>query len=151
MAGKWYRQGLIHLASGSIDWVNDDIRVLLVRSTGGGTGPYYSEATADDYLDVVPNNVDCRAASAVQLTGKTMVDNSGVIELRANNPTFSSVGSPGDDNIDLAIVFKFNASEAAAELIGIRDSLVISPNGEDITLDFSGANNVVFTLQSPAP
>ena len=75
MADALYDKGRNGFLTGLIDWDTDDIRALLVRTSGGGGGPYYTlDLAADDFLDDIPNNADCRPASAVALTSEAGVD-----------------------------------------------------------------------------
>ena len=59
MANGWYEAGLRAFANGSIDWVNDDIRVALI-DTGA---PYTVDLVNHDFKDDLAGIIDDMAAS----------------------------------------------------------------------------------------
>ena len=102
MANALYDNGRNAFLTKLIDWVNDDIRALLVRTSGGGSGPYYTpDLAAHDFLNDIPSNSDCRPVAAVALSGKSASLNNGVAD--ANDVTFPGV--PAGDAISRVVLY----------------------------------------------
>jgi hypothetical protein len=130
MTNQLYPKGREGFLDGSIDWDTDDIRVALVEST-------YTFNTAHDFLDDLGTNDNGRSAA---LAGKTVTD--GVAD--ANNTTITATGALACNAL---VIYKYNASDAAARLIAYIDSatgLPFTPGASqvvNITWD-DGANKI---------
>lgn len=90
-----------------IDWVNDDIRALLID-----TGDYTANFSTDDNLDDIPSGG--RVGTAVALTGKT--DTLGVLD--ADDTTFTTVTG---DSIEAIVLYKHTGTESTSKLIAYLD------------------------------
>jgi len=133
--GALYDPGREGFLDGSIDWDTDDIRAILIK-----TG--YSFSAAHKFVsDLTPASYDNgRSAS---LTGKAVTN--GIADaadssLAANAATLSiAVG-----------LYKYNAADAAARLIGYIDSgtgLPFTPAaGQTVNLLWSDGANRIFKL-----
>ena len=113
-------------------WEGGDKRGLLVRTSGGGGGPYYTYATTHDFLNDVPNNSDCRPAAAVALTEASPA-NDGTAD--ADDFTFPTVAT--GDAIQALVIYDHTGNEATAELWAYYDTstgLPVTPNGQDINV-----------------
>ena len=134
MANALYDKGREAFLNGGIDWTNDTIKAHLVRSTGGGGGPYYTVNLAtDDFLDDIPSNGDCRPSTAQTIGSKTSTD--GVAD--GGDITFSAVAS--GDAIQYVIVYRDSGVESTSELIAFIDTgnLPVTPNGGDIVVQWN--------------
>jgi hypothetical protein len=102
MANRLYGKAKEALGGGLIDWVNDDIRVILLDLT-----EYTPNFDADETLENIPE--DARVAVAA-LSGKT--NTLGVLD--ANDVTFGSVtGEP----VEAYVLYKHTGSEDTSLLI----------------------------------
>jgi hypothetical protein len=144
MANALYDEGRKRFLEGAIAWLTDTIKVDLIRSAGGGAGPYYTpNLTTDDFRNDIPSNSDARPTTAQTLTGKT--SSAGVAD--ANDVTFTTVAS--GDAIQLIIVLKDTGTESTSPLIAKIDTgtgLPVTPNGGDITVQWDNGANKVFKL-----
>ena len=137
MANQLYGKAREAFLNGDIDWLADDIRVMLVD-----TADYVLGANIDvhDFLDDVP--VGARVAVSGALTGKTST--LGVAD--ANDVTFPSVtGDPSE----ALIIYKHTGVESTSNLIAYIDSatgLPVTPNGGDINVVFDSGSNRIFKL-----
>jgi hypothetical protein len=102
-----YGKGKEALCGGGIDWVNDDIRALLID-----TGEYTPNFSTDDNLDDIP--AGGRVGTAVALTGKT--NTLGVLD--ADNTTFSSVTG---DTVEALVLYLHTGVEATSTLLAYID------------------------------
>lgn len=128
--------------AGNYDFDGDDIRALLIRTSGGGAGPYYTPVQAtDNFLDDVPNNADCRPVTAVAIGTRTVTG--GVAD--GTDITFPTVAS--GDAIQGILVYFHSGVEATSELIAWIDTgtgLPVTPNGGDITIQWNASG--IFAL-----
>jgi hypothetical protein len=72
MANGWYTAGKQAIGAGSINLSADQVDILPVRTSGGGTGPYYTpDLAVDGNLTDIPDNSDCRPVAAQPLDSVT--------------------------------------------------------------------------------
>lgn len=123
MANAIYPKAREKWALGEIDWVDDDIIVILL-DLQGGTGYTYDDS--HEFLSDVP--ADARVATA-SLTGKTAVN--GVLD--ADDVTFPTVTG---NQSEALVVVKDTGSDATSPLLIYIDTadsgLPVTPNGGDI-------------------
>jgi len=127
MANILYPNGKEHLANAEIDFVDDNIKVVLVDTAD------YTYNAADDALDDIP--AVARVAISGNLAGKTNVD--GVCD--ANDVVFSTVS--GDES-EALVIYKDSGVEATSYLIARFDTstgLPVIPNGTDITITWNAS------------
>lgn len=135
MANALYDKGRQAFLEGDIDWINDDIRVILID-----TADYTVNLSTHDFLDDVPSVA--RVAVSSSLTGKTATD--GVAD--ANDVTFSSVTG---DTSEALIIYKHTGTESTSNLIAYIDTatgLPVTPNGGDINIVWDNGANKIFKL-----
>ncbi|MEM0374078.1 MAG: hypothetical protein QXO96_05965 [Sulfolobales archaeon] len=135
MANALYDKGRQAFLEGDIDWINDDIRVILID-----TADYTVNLSTHDFLDDVPSVA--RVAVSSSLTGKTATD--GVAD--ANDVTFSSVTG---DASEALIIYKHTGTESTSNLIAYIDTatgLPVTPNGGDINIVWDNGANKIFKL-----
>jgi hypothetical protein len=102
-----YGKGKEALCGGGIDWVNDDIRALLID-----TGEYTPNFSTDDNLDDIA--AGGRVGTAVALTGKT--NTLGVLD--ADDVTFTSVTG---DSIEAFVLYLHTGTESTSKLLAYFD------------------------------
>lgn len=135
MANGLYDAGREAFLSGDIDWLNDDIKVILID-----TNDYVVDLSSDDFLNDIP--VAARVSTSSNLSSKTA--SNGVAD--AADVTFSSVSG---DEAEALVIFKDTGSEATSNLIAYIDTatgLPVTPNGGDITVTWDSGANRIFRL-----
>lgn len=135
MANALYDKGRQAFLEGDIDWINDDIRVILIDAAD-----YTVNLATHDFLDDIP--VAARVAVSSALSGKTATD--GVAD--ANDVTFTSVTG---DQSEALVIYKHTGTESTSNLIAYIDTatgLPVTPNGGDITVVWDNGSNKIFKL-----
>lgn len=135
MANALYDKGRQAFLQADVDWLVDDIRVILVDGAD-----YTPNLATHDFLDDVPGAA--RVAVSGALTGKTATD--GVAD--ANDVTFTSVTG---DAFEYVLIYKHTGTDATSQLIALFDTatgLPTTPNGNDILLQFDSGANKIFKL-----
>lgn len=130
-----YDGGRQAFAEGDIDWLADDIRVILVD-----TADYTVNLATHDFLDDVP--AGARVAVSGSLTGKTTT--AGVCD--ADNP---SLGNVTGDQSEALIVYRHTGTESTSRLIAYIDSatgLPVTPNSGPISVEWNNGANRIFKL-----
>jgi hypothetical protein len=121
---------------GDIDWINDNIKVVLVD-----TATYAVDLANDDFLDDIP--VGERVATSINLSGKSSTG--GVAD--ATEVTFTGVSG---DEAEALVVYKDTGDAGTSNLICYIDTasagLPITPNGADITVTWDDGANKIFAL-----
>lgn len=113
----WYRKSLEALAQGAIDWVGDDIRVILID-----TADYAVNVSTHDFLDDIP--AGARVAVAA-LTGRTATD--GVLD--ADDVDFGPISG---DQSEALVIYQHTGVEGTSRLLLYIDhatGLPVTPNG----------------------
>ena len=132
MASYVYNQGLLKLANGSINYVNDTIRVLIVNQS-------YVFNKAHDFVDDVVSfemvnstgtgyERKTLASKTVTLVGDRAVYDAADVTYTAVQTTQQFAG---------AVVYKEAASDATRELIAFIDFNDLPTNGSDIQIQWS--------------
>lgn len=135
MASALYDKGRQAFLEGDIDWLNDTIKVVLVD-----TADYTVDLAAHDFLNDVPSAA--RVATSAALASKSAVN--GIAD--AADVTFSSVSG---DQAEVLILFKDTGTESTSPLIAYIDtatSLPVTPDGNDITVQWDNGANKIFKL-----
>ena len=135
MANALYDAGREGFLDGSIDFDTDDIRCILIDAAD-----YTVNLATHDNLDGIPQAA--RVAVSGAFTGKTVAG--GVAD--ANDVTFSSVSG---DQCEAIVIYKHTGVELTSRLIAYIDSatgLPVTPNGGDITIQWSSAAEKIFKL-----
>lgn len=135
MANALYDKGREAFLNGDIDWLNDDIRVILVD-----LADYTQNLATHDFLDDVP--VGARVATSGSLTSKTST--AGVAD--AADVTWPLVTG---DQSEAIVLYKHTGTESTSNLIAFIDTatgLPVTPNGGDITVQWDNGSNKIFKL-----
>lgn len=133
MANTLYSEGKEAFLNGDIDWLNDDIKCVLVD-----TAAYTPNFATDDFLADIPSGD--RIATSANLAGKTSED--GVAD--ANDVTFSTVSG---DQSEALVIYKDTGDAATSPLIAYIDTatgLPVTPGGGDITVTWHASG--IFAL-----
>lgn len=121
-------------AAGAFDWVNDDVRIVLVDT---GT---YTYSSAHDFLD------DITAGARIAVTGALGTKSVGAGgKLIAADPTINAVSG---NSVEALVLYRHTgANDAARRLIAYIDTgvtgLPFTPNGGNVTLDLDQTNGIV--------
>jgi len=135
MANALYGKGREAFLAGDIDWINDDIKCVLVD-----TDTYTVSIDVDEFLD------DISAGNRVATSGNftSLTATLGVAD--AANITFSSVTG---DVSEALVIYKDSGVEATSNLLAYIDTatgLPVTPNGGDITITWDSGANKIFKL-----
>lgn len=123
MANALYDPGREGFLDGSIDWDTDDVRTMLVKTAQTFT------ASHKFVSDLTGANIVSRAAAGL---GTKTVTN-GVAG--SAGQTHAAVAGGSTCNV---VIYKYNASDAAARLIAFYDTgtnLPVTTNGGDVTVN----------------
>lgn len=135
MANALYDKGREAFLNGDIDWLNDDIRVILIDAAD-----YTVDLANHDFLNDVP--APARVATSGAFASKTSTN--GVAD--ASDVTFSLVtGDPSE----ALVIYKHTGTESTSNLIAYIDvatGLPVTPNGGDITVQWDNGANKIFKL-----
>jgi hypothetical protein len=135
MANQLFKKGREGFAAGLIDWVGDDIRVVLVDHGVDTPNP-----ATDQYLSDIA--AGARVATSALLTGKTNVGGTcDADDLPFVAVTGASVGS--------LVVYQDTGSAATSRLIVLYDTvpeLPYAPLGAGLTFRWDNGANKMFTL-----
>lgn len=138
MANALYDFGRDSFARKQIDWVNDDIRLVLVD-----TADYTVDLATHQHLDDVPAAARVHT-SAASLANKT-TDGAGVCD--ADDITLSSVSG---DEAEALVLYLHTGTETTSILIAYIDSaggsLPVIPNGTNIDIQWDEGSNKIFKL-----
>jgi hypothetical protein len=141
MASTLYNNALELISNGEIDWVDDDIRCLLVTSS------YTPDRDTHDFVDDITNELSGGNYVRKALTTATTQNNTDDrADLSADNVTWTALeaaaGTPA-----LAIIYKQVTNDADSPLLGwIELTTPPAPNGGDYTLrwDNGGSAGDIF-------
>jgi len=133
MTSALYDKGREGFLDGSIDWDTDDVRVALVEST-------YTFVAAHDFMDDLGTNDNGRSAA---LGTKTVT--SGVADAADTSLTATAALA-----CNALVVYKYNASDAAARLICYIDSATGLPftpaASQTVNIAWDNGANKIFKL-----
>lgn len=149
MANALYDKGREGFLDGSIDWDTDTIRVMPVRTSGGGSGPYYTKnlGTHEDLADI-PDNSDCRplgtgASKGTELATKTVT--AGVANADPADLGLIASGDP----FQLLVIYKDTGTQSTSRLIAAIDTatgLPLQPGGGSVVINWDTGTNKIFKL-----
>lgn len=123
---------------GSLDWIADDIQVLLIKSA-------YVFSVTDNFVgNISVNEVAGAGYSRKTLATKTEAFNAGAREYRfdAANVIWSNIDNDLTESTKAAVIFKQVTNDADSILIAyIEDPVTLTFNDGQVTLTF-GATGV---------
>ena len=134
MSNALYDKGRQAFLEGSIAWLTDNIKAVLV------TSGYTPSTGTDQFLSDVPGGD--RVATSGNLASKTST--SGVAD--AADLTFTAVSGSA---VAYVVLYKDTGTAGTSPLILIIDTatnLPVTPNGGDITVQWDNGANKIFKL-----
>lgn len=136
MANAVYPTFKTAVMSGDIDLLGDTVKCALVSKTTGGGGDDYTYSAAHDFFNDVPEG--SIVSAGVALSNKAITTGA----FSCDPIVFDDVADPGGGQQGEALVFYIDSGDASTSpLIAYVDTatgLPVAPNGEDITVTFSG-------------
>jgi hypothetical protein len=126
------RQGYL---DGSLNWLTDDVRAILVD-----TGLYTPNLAADQFLVTIP--VGARISVSGSLTTKTAT--AGVAD--ADDVSFTAVAGP---TVEAIVLYRHTGVDATARLIAYIDAatgLPFLPSGGNVAIQWDNGANKIFKL-----
>lgn len=135
MANALYGKGREAFGNADIDWLVDDIRIILID-----TADYTVSIDVDDFLNDIPSGA--RVATSGALTSKT--NTLGVVD--AADVTFTAVTG---DQSEAIVIYKHTGTESTSNLIAYIDTatgLPVTPNGGNIVVQWANSGNFIFKL-----
>jgi len=135
MANRMYDLGRKKFLDGDIDWLVDNIKVVLVDSAD-----YTPDTATHEFLSSVP--VAGRVATSANFAGKTST--AGVAD--ADDVVFTAVVG---DQSELLVIYKDTGVDATSPLIALIDTatgLPVTPTGVNITVQWDAGANRIFKL-----
>jgi hypothetical protein len=138
MANALYDKGrekFLGPASGQVNWINDNIKVVLVDS-----GAYTVNLATHEFLSDIA--AGARIATSGNLASKT--NTAGVAD--AADFTFTAVSGVQSEYL---VIYKDTGSAATSPLLAFIDTatnLPVTPNGGDITVQWDNGANKIFKL-----
>ena len=135
MANALYDKGRQAFLEGNIDWLNDNIKAVLVD-----TATYTVDLVNDQYLSDIPSGE--RVATSANFFTKTTT--AGVAD--AADITFTTVTG---DQSEALVIYKDTGVEGTSPLIAYIDNatgLPVTPGGGDIAVIWDDGANKIFKL-----
>lgn len=135
MANGLYDKGREGVLDGSISWPTDNIKAVLVD-----TGLYTANLATHQNLSDIPSGA--RVATSGNLASKTSTG--GVAD--AADVTFVAVTGA---TVEAIAIYKDTGTASTSRLLAYIDTgtgLPVTPNGGDITVQWSNAANRIFKL-----
>ena len=134
MANALYTLGRESFLKGEISWSGDNIKTVIVDSA-----EYTPNLATDQFLSDVPAGGRATNGTSANLASKTTTGGAAA----AANITFSAVTG---DISEYVVIYQDSGSEGSSRLIALIDTatgLPVTPNGGDITIQWS---TPIFTL-----
>lgn len=135
MANALYTKYREKALQGQINWLTDNIKVVLVDAAD-----YTVNTATHEFLSDIPSAG--RVATSANLAGKTATG--GVAD--ANDVTFPSVSG---DISEALVIYKDTGTDTTSPLIAYIDTatgLAVTPNGGDITVIWPNDAGRIFSL-----
>jgi len=130
------------IAKGSIDWINDTIKVILLKGAGV---PIKANATVTAAL--AEASVDeCTATDYVRktLAGNAISTAGNKTLFDATSPVWSTLGGASNETVTGALVMKFVADDTDSIPLAYIDSNDLLTNGGQVTLTKDATNKFFY-------
>ena len=135
MANALYDKGREGYLNGTLNWLTDDVRCILIN-----VGAYTVNLTTDQFLSDVPGGARVSVSGA--LTTKTAT--AGVAD--ADDVTFSLVTGA---TVSAVVIYKHTGVDATARLIAYLDTMTgvpFTPSGGNVAIQWDNGPNKIFKL-----
>lgn len=143
MANGVYNRGKYLIANAGADLATADLRVLLVKST------YTFDNNHNFVSEVVAGALEISVAGYARqaLAGKTLTEDDALDFAYLDGTDTAFAGLAAGQTVGGAVLYKFNAADASAEVIAFYDVVDTLTNGGDITIQWdTPANGGVLKL-----
>jgi hypothetical protein len=142
MASNFYNNGLLKLLNGDINYISDDISLLVVDNT-------YTFDRTDEFVSDITGEVSGSGYSRLSLAGKTLSLNASTntVVFDCDDLTMNVVST--SNAFSGAVIYGNTGVDSTSPLIGFFDMPETSTNGSDVTLTVAAAglfqvsNNIV--------
>lgn len=134
MANAFYAKGKEKMLSGSINWVTDTIKVMLVKNT------YPQNLATDEFVA----DISAYRLNTDQTLGSKTVAG-GIFD--AGDATFTAVTA--GDTSEGVVIYKDTGAEATSPLLAYIDAITgfpLATNGGDITIAWDNGAYKIFSL-----
>lgn len=134
MANAFYTKGKEKILSGSINWVSDTIKVMLVKNT------YPQNLATDEFV----SDISAYRLNTDQTLGSKSVTG-GVFD--AGDATYTAVTA--GDTSEGVVIYKDTGAEATSPLLIYIDTITgfpLATNGGDITTAWDNGAYKIFSL-----
>lgn len=123
---------------GTIDWVNDNIDVMLMDDgyTYDSTEEFVGDLTGGEELSTATNYV------RKDLAGRSVSVSSNLARVFATDVTWTALGNGANETIGGAIIFVNSGADATSRMLVWLDTSNLLTQGVDVTLDFDGTNGI---------
>lgn len=133
MANAFYKKGAKALCDGTVDYLTDDIKVVLVD-----TGLYTVNLTTHEFLSDIA--AGARIATSANLSGKTIADDA---IFDASDTSFANVSGAQSEAL---VIYRDSGNANTSQLLIYIDTgtnLPVTPTGGDISVIWSnGATKI---------
>lgn len=135
MAGNNYTPGVLEIAKGNIDFVNDTIKVLIVNEN------YAFDKSHQFVSDVVANEVTNDTGTGYErktLTGKSVASATGTpdeIRFDADNLVYSVINL-GAEEMAAAIIYKEVTDDSDSIILSMADQPNVKTIGTDVRIEW---------------
>ena len=134
MSNALYGKGRDKFMNGSINWVSDTIKSVLID-----TADYTVSIDADEFVDEI--------AAAAKVSESALAGKSSALGVADANDTVHAAVT--GDSVEAIVIYKDTGTPATSPLIAYIDSatgLPLTPNGGDVTISWDSGANKIFKL-----
>lgn len=135
-----YTNAVSAFANKELDWDTDNFSALLLKSTYS-----VNQNTHEFVTDVISGNeLSGGSYARVALSGKAIVEGSGIVKLTADDIIFASMTAT---DVLYLIVFRNTGTDATSKVIcAVQFDSAIAPTAQSVTFNLSTDGLVNFTL-----
>lgn len=156
MASGPYHRNILKMLDGTIAYLTDTIKVLLVSTatpyTYNPDHEFVSAGGANDIDDAEANVTNYTrgfaGAGRKTLASKTLTANdaSDRVEVDAADVVWTTLGGASNQTLAAAVVLKEITNDAASRMFAYLDFTDVATNGGDITVQFAASGFLTFTM-----
>ena len=156
MASGSYQRNVAKMLDGTIAFLTDTIKVLLVSTATAYTydpdHEFIDAGGANDIVDAEANVTNYTrgfaGAGRKTLASKTLTanDTSNRVELDAADVVWTALGGASNQTLAAAVVLKEITNDAASRMFAYLDFTDVATNGGDVTLQFASNGFLNFTM-----
>lgn len=135
MANALYDKAREGYLNGTLNWLSDDVRCILID-----TALYTVDLAADEFLTAIP--LGARISVSGSLTAKTATN--GVAD--ADDASFSLVSGA---SVEAVVLYRHSGVDATSRLIAYLDTITgipFTPSGGNVAIQWDNGANRIFKL-----